>query len=86
MEKYMRKKILVIVQIGLFVALIADGVASAETQNKVLAGIVNSKILDIETAGRIALQSNPSIQTVKERITQAEATVKQARAVFFSVP
>ena len=83
MEKYMRKKIFVIVRIGLFVALIAGGVASADNQNKVIAEAVNTKILDIETAGRIALQNNPSIQAVKERITQAEAAVKQARSVFF---
>ncbi len=46
----MRKKILVIVQIVLFVALIAEGVVYAGTLGRGIANIENKKTLDIEAA------------------------------------
>jgi outer membrane protein TolC len=66
----MIRKIIILVLAGLIMVL--NGIAFAE----------NKTVLDIETAGTIALKNNPSMKSIKERIFQAEETVKQARANF----
>lgn len=46
-------------------------------------GVANIKILDLETAKRIAAAGNPSQLAVKERIEQARQRVRQKQATWF---
>ncbi len=41
------------------------------------------EVLDIQTAARIALAENPSLAAARERVAQANAAVRQARAAYW---
>ena len=41
------------------------------------------EVLDLDTAQRIALESNPSVDAARARIDQAKARVKQAQSAYF---
>ena len=46
-------------------------------------GLALPTVLDLETAQRTALESNPSIEAALARVAQAKARVKQARSAYF---
>ncbi len=73
----MKKKIVILIQTGLFIVSILAGSSLAEFSEGIKSVTEDRNILDMETAGRIALKNNPSIQAIKERLNQAEEDVKQ---------
>ena len=78
-----KKKIISLILIGVCCLSILVGSSFAVMADENKAGQEKSRTLDMAEAGQIALKNNPSIKAVKERLTQAETVVKQAKAAFY---
>ncbi len=56
---------------------------AAETENRTTPDIQAIKVLDLDTACKIALAENPSLAAAAQRVEQARQLVKQARAAYW---
>ena len=71
----------VIIPIVWIVCLPGVSMASSETVKPIDWG--NVEVLDLKTAGLIALADNPDVAAVRERVSQAKEQVAQARSAYY---
>jgi len=69
---------------GLWMVMVmAGGAAATETLDDPLKALEQVRVLDLETAARIALAGNPSVAAAQARVMQAAQVVKQAQAPYW---
>ena len=79
----MKKKIISLILTSVCCVSILAGSPFATAADENTTVQEKRQILDMADAGRIALKNNPSIKAVKERLSQAEAAIEQAKAAFY---